>query len=75
VGAENFNWITNHLPEDARIHAQIRYRHKAAPGVFKVKSPGRVTFTFDEPQWAVTPGQALVCYDGNRLLGGGWIIK
>jgi tRNA-specific 2-thiouridylase len=73
VEAKNFNWMTNRIPEEVNCHAQIRYRHKAAFGLLEVKSPGHVAFTFDRPQWAVTPGQALVCYDGDRLIGGGWI--
>ena len=38
-------------------------------------TPEEVKFEFEEPQWGITPGQALVCYDGERLLGGGWIKK
>jgi tRNA-specific 2-thiouridylase len=56
-----------------RAEAQVRYRHKPAPGRLHVLSPDRVRFEFDEPQPAVTPGQALVCYDGERVIGGGWI--
>jgi tRNA-specific 2-thiouridylase len=55
------------------VQAQIRYRHKPASGRFEVISSDKATFVFDEPQWAVTPGQALVCYEGERVLGGGWI--
>jgi tRNA-specific 2-thiouridylase len=35
----------------------------------------KIRFIFDESQWAVTPGQALVCYDGDTVVGGGWISK
>jgi tRNA-specific 2-thiouridylase len=38
-------------------------------------NPGEVKFEFEEPQWGITPGQALVCYEGERLLGGGWIRR
>jgi tRNA-specific 2-thiouridylase len=37
--------------------------------------PEEVRFDFEEPQWGITPGQALVCYDGEKVLGGGWIRK
>jgi tRNA-specific 2-thiouridylase len=76
VDAEGFNWICNE-PSQKPVHlqAQIRYRQRAAPGRLEVISSDRVTFTFDEPQWAVTPGQALVCYKGERVIGGGWITK
>ena len=61
------------LERPIKAQAQIRYRHRAAPGSLEVISSDEVKFIFDEPQWAVTPGQALVCYEGERVLGGGWI--
>lgn len=72
--AEGFNWIE--APPSQKIieaQAQIRYRHKPASGQLRIISSDRVSFTFDQAQWAVTPGQALVCYVGDRVLGGGWI--
>jgi len=76
VEAAIFHWIGKMPPERVvEAQAQIRYRHGAAPGSLEVISPDEVRFTFDEPQWAVTPGQALVCYDGERVLGGGWIRR
>jgi tRNA-specific 2-thiouridylase len=76
VEADHFNWI-GEIPSQKTTHvyAQIRYRHKAAPGRLEILSPKHVRFTFKEPQWAVTPGQALVCYEEERLMGGGWIKK
>ncbi len=76
VTAGAWHW-TGAAPKEktVRARAQIRYRHKAASGRLEVLSADRVRFTFDQPQWAVTPGQALVCYDGDRVLGGGWIKK
>ncbi len=76
VEAKQFNW-TGEVPSESvvRAHAQVRYRHRGAPGLLEVVSSRNVKFIFDEPQWAITPGQALVCYDGDRVLGGGWIIK
>lgn len=59
---------------ETRATAQIRYRHKPAPGILKVLSQDRIRFEFDDPQPAVTPGQALVCYQADRVLGGGWIV-
>jgi len=76
VNARDFNWIQSPPPEsDVKMEAQVRYRHKAAPGRLEVLSPDEVKFIFDTPQWAVTPGQALACYEGERLIGGGWIRK
>ncbi|MBW1798127.1 MAG: tRNA 2-thiouridine(34) synthase MnmA, partial [Deltaproteobacteria bacterium] len=74
VEAVRFHWIGEvPLERPIKAQAQIRYRHRAAPGSLEVISPDEVKFIFDEPQWAVTPGQALVCYCGERVLGGGWI--
>jgi tRNA-specific 2-thiouridylase len=56
-----------------RCAAKIRYRHTpAAVGVFTLPN-GEVRVEFDEPQSAITPGQAVVFYDGDRVVGGGWI--
>jgi tRNA-uridine 2-sulfurtransferase len=76
VEAEGFNWLDEAARHDGRrLHAQIRYRHGAAPGRMEVLSHEEVRFEFEEPQWAVTPGQALVCYEGDRVIGGGWIRR
>jgi tRNA-specific 2-thiouridylase len=74
VKAEDFRWIDgNPLQGSLKVQAQVRYRHVAAPGKLDVISADEVMFEFGEPQWAITPGQALVCYDGDRVIGGGWI--
>jgi tRNA-specific 2-thiouridylase len=76
VEAESFNWLDGEPPaEGTRVLAQIRYRHIPSPGRLEGITPGEVKFEFGEPQWGITPGQALVCYDGERLLGGGWIRR
>ena len=75
VFATDFHWISPFKPtEHKAISAQIRYRHKPASGRLEVLSSRDVRFIFDQPQMAVTPGQALVCYEGDRVLGGGWIV-
>ncbi len=76
VTAEGFRWIIRE-PHDRMMaaSAQIRYRHPAAPGRLEILSSDRVRFTFESPQWAVTPGQALVCYRDDKALGGGWIVR
>jgi tRNA-specific 2-thiouridylase len=74
--AGDFNWIGGQPDKKkVRVQAQIRYRHKAADGTLSIISPNLVQFEFDQPQWAITPGQALVCYEGEKVLGGGWIKK
>ncbi len=76
VDAGDFSWIGKTPPKGVfKAQAQIRYRHKAASGLLEVLSPDEIRFVFDKPQWALSPGQALACYDGDRLLGGGWIAK
>jgi tRNA-uridine 2-sulfurtransferase len=73
--AKDMNWISI-APINAPIRAQvkIRNRHEAAEATISPTSlPGRISIRFDEPQRAVTPGQAAVLYDGDLVLGGGWI--
>jgi tRNA-specific 2-thiouridylase len=59
-------WIT--------VSAQIRHRHRPAPGRVRALEDGRAEFVFDTPQPAITPGQAVVFYDGDVVAGGGWIL-
>lgn len=72
--ASGVNWTLGGPPASARrVTAQIRYRHREAPARIEVLEAGRVTVEFDEPQTAVTPGQAIVFYEGDAVVGGGWI--
>lgn len=75
--AERVNWVSVRPPaEPIRARVQIRSRHPAAPATLTPQDGGRVRVGFDEPQAAVTPGQAAVFYDDEEvLLGGGWITK
>ncbi|QVL31103.1 tRNA 2-thiouridine(34) synthase MnmA [Telmatocola sphagniphila] len=71
---KEINWLCPvPLNEPMRCAAKIRYRHSAVPATVRAGEDGTVTVDFEEPQSAVTPGQAVVFYDGNRVLGGGWI--
>ncbi|OFW16817.1 MAG: tRNA 2-thiouridine(34) synthase MnmA [Acidobacteria bacterium RIFCSPLOWO2_12_FULL_67_14] len=73
--ASGVNWIVPAAPPATWLPAaaQIRHRHRAAAGRVRAIDPDRAEFVFDEPQTAVTPGQAVVFYDGDVVVGGGWI--
>ena len=62
------------IKEDTPVIAKIRYNHKGDKAVLHKREDGRIECIFDQPQRAVTPGQALVCYQGEYVLGGGVII-
>lgn len=61
------------LPGPMRITVKIRHKHQPAPATIESTGPDQVLVTFDEPQRAITPGQAAVFYDGDVVVGGGWI--
>ncbi|NWG12356.1 MAG: tRNA 2-thiouridine(34) synthase MnmA [Acidobacteria bacterium] len=70
------NWISfDTLSRPLRISAKIRSRHAEAPGFIEPLPDGSVRVIFDEPQQAVTPGQACVFYQGDAVVGGGWISR
>lgn len=72
--ASGVNWIACDAPADwLSVSAQIRHRHAAAPGRVRALDGGRAELVFDTPQSAITPGQAVVFYDGDVVVGGGWI--
>ena len=72
--ASRVNWMTGETPASAiRASARIRYRHREAAATIAPVGDSRASVTFDTPQSAITPGQAVVFYDGDVVLGGGWI--
>lgn len=74
--AKDFIWIGDRQEKKTRrVQGQIRYRHEPADGTLTIISHDHVRFEFDTPQWAITPGQAFVCYEGENVLGGGWIQR
>lgn len=73
--ADDFNWIAGEAPaSEFTCKAKIRYSQKEQPATAYVLEDGHVKLVFDEPQRAITPGQAAVLYDGDTVLGGGTII-
>jgi tRNA-uridine 2-sulfurtransferase len=72
--AGKLNWISiESLTTPIRVKAQIRNRHEAADATVSNTDNGNVEVRFDAPQRAITPGQAVVFYDNEVVVGGGWI--
>lgn len=71
--ASDMRWLVDVPAEPIRADVKIRYAHKAAPATVEPVGSDRVRVRFDAPQSAITPGQAAVLYDGDVVLGGGWI--
>jgi tRNA-specific 2-thiouridylase len=71
--AERVNWLIDAPAEPLACQAKIRYRHEPAAALVVALENGGARVDFAEPQSAITPGQAVVFYDGDRVLGGGWI--
>ena len=71
--ATDASWVAGHPPRDGAYCAKTRYRQADAPCRFEAQGPAGFAMAFDEPQWAVTPGQSAVLYDGEVCLGGGVI--
>jgi tRNA-specific 2-thiouridylase len=74
--ASKLNWIAiEHLQQPMEVKARIRYRHKEAPEIVAPLDKDKAQVKFKEPQMATTPGQAVVFYDGNKVMGGGMIER
>jgi len=72
--AKRVNLISvDDLPEPIRVTVKIRHRHEPASATIEQSGTDEILVTFDEPQRAITPGQAAVFYDGDVVVGGGWI--
>jgi tRNA-specific 2-thiouridylase len=73
LDAQNASWISGTQPPSATMAAKTRYRQNDAPCEFSAVDLTRFSLAFAQPQWAVTPGQSAVVYDGDICLGGGVI--
>jgi tRNA-specific 2-thiouridylase len=71
--AEDLSWAAGHPPAPGRYAAKTRYRQSDATCALEILPGGHLRLGFDTPQWAVTPGQSAVVYDGEVCLGGGVI--
>jgi tRNA-specific 2-thiouridylase len=73
--ARRLNWIAiPALTSPMRVRAKIRHRHEPAWATLEPAGADEAVAIFDEPQRAVTPGQSAVFYDGDEVVGGGWIV-
>ena len=73
LSAQDVSWVAGHSPEQGLLAAKTRYRQNDAPAHFQTSAQGAFSLEFPHPQWAVTPGQSAVVYDGEVCLGGGVI--
>ncbi len=74
ANVRDLNWISvDGLRGTMRVQAKVRHRHEPAAATVSGRPDGTVKVTFDEPQRAVTPGQAAVFYAGEVVAGGGWL--
>ena len=77
LSAGDFNWIAydaGDLPETLRVRARVRYQQKEQWATVIPVGTDSIRLTFDEPQRAITKGQAVVLYDGDTVVGGGTIL-
>lgn len=74
--AAGVNWVAFDEPkEPVRAQVKVRYRHEPDKATITALPNNRARIVFDEPQRAITPGQATVFYRGDEVVGGGWIVK
>ena len=74
--ARGVNWIALDEPsEPVRANVKVRYRHEPAAATIFPLSDHKARIVFDEPQRAITPGQATIFYDDDEVVGGGWIMR
>ncbi|MBI1900351.1 MAG: tRNA 2-thiouridine(34) synthase MnmA [Planctomycetia bacterium] len=71
--AKGANWLIDDPQGEFRCDVKIRYLSTPVSATVTPLSGGRIHFALDEPKHGVAPGQAAVCFDGDRVLGGGWI--
>jgi tRNA-specific 2-thiouridylase len=71
--ATDLNWAGEQPTDGMRVRAAIRYRHEPAPATVQHVNGEEVRVVFDKPQMSITPGQAVVFYEGDNVIGGGTI--
>jgi len=73
--ADNASWVAGHAPAPGACSAKTRYRQADAGCVLTPAEGAAFALAFEQPQWAVTPGQSAVLYQGEICLGGGVILQ
>jgi len=73
LSADQASWIAGAAPQAGQLSAKTRYRQADVPCVLQPDGNALFALDFDQAQWAVTPGQSAVLYDGDICLGGGII--
>ncbi len=73
--ADRVNWLVRRAEMPNEVSVKIRYAHQGAPATLEMIDGHRARVQLHVPQRAVTPGQAAVFYDGDRVVGGGWIVR
>jgi len=74
VNLRDVMWCGSAVNDGAQLMCQVRYNHRAAQCCVSVSDDGAVSAVFDEPQFAITPGQLAVFYAEERVVGSGWIV-
>jgi len=75
VVAREMNWLVDPMPVGSRVEVQVRHRAHATPAEIVRNDSGEIELALEEPVSAITPGQSLVLYAGDRVLGGGFIER
>ena len=73
--ASSINWLIDNVENGIKVEAKIRYAAEPKPAKLVLLPRGYARVIFDEPQRAITPGQSVVFYDGDTVLGGGKILS
>jgi len=73
IQVRELNWLSDRSADSFRCSVKVRYRQQSEPCTVNVHSESEATVTPDAAIFGVAPGQAAVFYDGDRVLGGGWI--
>ncbi len=72
---QEVNWLVKPSAQTQKIECQIRYRHQASPATLTILADDLIEVEFETPQFAISPGQGAAFYQGDQLLGGGFICS